>query len=215
MPTPSVREIIAGAVEHERTTHALAKHLAAEARQRGLPSDASSIGEFVANVRAYVEVVPALLDEGIRAAEAAGMLGDLRPLFAAAISYFYEQNDLIPDTLGLAGLVDDAYLSLALLSAASQRHFERTGRHLIAFHTGLIDAHRVIGGLLGPQMAAQLESLVGAKLLEMDPRVAQRIAAAMRPIATEAPPPQFVDPLGGRTPEQYAKEWASAMLPGA
>src|SRR6185436_17608581 len=105
--------------------------------------------ELLDTVRAYVEATPTLLEAAIAAASKGGLLPQLQPLFDAATAYFHEPNDLIPDAKGLLGVLDDAYLSMALISAASQRSLEERGVPLIQFPQALIDAHANMRMLLG------------------------------------------------------------------
>ncbi len=109
-------------------------------------------------IRAYVEGTPDLLDAAFEAATAAGAGPAMRPIFDAALKYWQEPVDLVPDDLGMLGLLDDAYLSLRLLESVSVVQKAKTGRPLLSIDLEGVN-HRA-RQLLGEETAARLDELV-------------------------------------------------------
>jgi uncharacterized membrane protein YkvA (DUF1232 family) len=175
-----IRKQIANAVAHEVSTGRLRTILANQARASGQNPATSDLDEAVAFVRRYVEAIPDLLDQAAAAANAAGIGGIVGPLLDVAERYFLEPNDLIPDAQGLAGLTDDAYLALGLISAVSQRYFNQFGRQIFEFSVG--QAHSDMRHLLGAAIADQLDLAVMRAAATMYPSLAadlSRFAARM------------------------------------
>jgi uncharacterized membrane protein YkvA (DUF1232 family) len=212
MTVAFINQKISSAIRHEEATHSLAQHLRATVQTRGLSITDEALLGVVGSVRAYVESAPVLLEAARAAAANAGVLDQLRPLFDAATAYFLEPNDLIPDALGLVGVVDDAYLAYALISAASQRSLERTGRHLIEFPPVLIHAHLEIRTLLGP-VAIQLEGYVAAKLLELFPALLAHLAGVAPTLRPQLPLAYNSRPTT-LDPNKYAALMVSAVTGG-
>jgi hypothetical protein len=77
-------------------------------------------------------------------------------------------EDIIPDRLGLLGVLDDAYCSLTLIQSVSDRHEKETGRRL--FSPDLEAANVAMRRLIGEPVASQLDMYVGSKF-DADPMV--------------------------------------------
>jgi len=89
-----------------------------EARVRALAPEATpdEIRETVASLTAVVDSVPALLALADQEAELRGLSSVVRPLLQRAVRYFLAPVDVVPEmTQGLAGLIDDAYVSFKVL----------------------------------------------------------------------------------------------------
>lgn len=81
--------------------------------------------------RLQLEQVPELLD-AVGESAAAARVGDaVAPILAAAEEYFLDADDVLPDRLGILGLMDDMYLALSLLSSVSEQYRHLTGHPLI------------------------------------------------------------------------------------
>jgi uncharacterized membrane protein YkvA (DUF1232 family) len=185
-----MRQKVAAALQHEETTHAFGRHLQATFTARGFPLTDDALSALIGNIRTYVESVPTLFEAAKVAASAADLLVTFQPVFAAATTYFQEPNDLIHDGLGLAGVLDDAYLTLTLISAASQRYLESRGTPLLQFPADVVNAHLGIRNLLGP-IADQLDGYAMASLLPVLPRLQAQLnqgrSAAITSPAGNAP----------------------------
>ena len=59
----------------------------------------------------YLRAVVGMLTACDLAAEKMGARAFADPLLKIAVTYFFDPDDLIPDSMGLYGLIDDAYLA--------------------------------------------------------------------------------------------------------
>ena len=166
MRTLQVSQMISNALAHDGYTGSLAQALAQRATLHGQWPDVAQIGQQVMFIRNYVQRVPQLLDQTRAAAEQAGWGEAIAPLLNAAEEYWVAPLDVIPDHLGLVGITDDAYLSLSLLQAISDRHREVTGYPLLPFE--LHEENAAIGVLIGEPHLSQLNSIVSASITDLD-----------------------------------------------
>jgi uncharacterized membrane protein YkvA (DUF1232 family) len=81
--------------------------------------------------RVQLEQVPELIDAVAEAAAAARVGEAVAPILAAAEEYFLDADDVLPDSLGILGLMDDMYLALSLLNSVSEQYRHLTGHPLI------------------------------------------------------------------------------------
>jgi len=156
MNSNDVRHLIATALAHEQNTRAMKKRLLG----RGLSIELQRITLEV--VEGYLHETPDLLDVANDAARSAGLHVLMRPLFDAAFQYWDAGDDVIPDRLGLYGLLDDAYLTRTLLEKVAFELFSRTGRQLFAVN--LATSNSPIRDLLGPELTTELDERVNAAL---------------------------------------------------
>jgi uncharacterized membrane protein YkvA (DUF1232 family) len=158
MYAEQIRQMIADAVREDARTGRLASVLVQMARGNGrtvAPEDVANEVEFIRN---YVEGVPGWLETLDAEATKAGMAPAVAPVLQAALQYFLEGCDFIPDHLGLIGLVDDAYLALRMVEVANEHAAKQVGRKLVDVELGAVNS--VIRTLIGDQMAGQLEAMV-------------------------------------------------------
>ena len=187
-----VRQKIGQAVEHERRTGTLARHLQSTLLSDGQPPTTEVLAEAVDLARRYVERVPALAELAITRAEAMDELDSIDPLLDSAGQYFLAPSDLIPDNQGLLGLLDDAYLASKLFEVMSEAYRQVTGVPLI--DADLAPANRMIVHFIGRDLAQNLdqsiEQAVAQRIeqLRLDGQAARRQAAAARAQADDTQP---------------------------
>jgi len=187
-----LRGSVAEAIEHEKKTGTLGR-LVLNALAKRYPSESadehrSRAEAVVSSVRRYVESVPGVVEAAMAAADAAGVRDSIEPVFATALSYVDEELDFIPDSLGLAGLVDDAYLVHNLMQEMSHRHEALTGEPLVPASTST-DSQRM-RRLIGEPTATRLDVAVvaftrRAKVRDVVEQVCERIGG--RGIAMDLP----------------------------
>jgi uncharacterized membrane protein YkvA (DUF1232 family) len=166
MALERVEGMIADALVDEQKTGRLANALRQRAAAHGRsPGDEEVLGA-VGFVAEYVEHVPAYLRDGLEAARMVGREAEMADVIAAATEYWLTESDIIPDRLGLLGILDDAYYSLTLMQAVSDRHEEESGRAL--FSRNLKAANASIRNLIGEPAASQIDMYVGSRL-DADP----------------------------------------------
>ena len=159
MNTKDIRAQIKRAFDHEKRTGNVAKLLANHLARMGVSMTAQRQAECLSFVKAYIQETPDIMDTAFRSAKQAGAMDSMRPIFDAAVNYWAEPYDLIPDNLGLIGLTDDAYLTRLFIETISNLHQQRAGHPLLSVDLG--PANRVMHGLIGEPTATQLDAIVG------------------------------------------------------
>jgi len=109
-------------------------------------------------VRRYIELVPYMMKVAWTAATTVGLEDPMNRILEAARSYWLEGEDIIPDQLGIVGLLDDAYCSLTLLQTVSDQYQMQTGKFL--FPDDFTSANRVMRKIIGEPYASDLDRLV-------------------------------------------------------
>ncbi|MEM1184581.1 MAG: YkvA family protein [Planctomycetota bacterium] len=192
MDTSGLRASVAEAIEHEKKTGTLARLVLTSFEKRYPGESGETHTErteaVVGVIRAYVEAMPEVVDAAVNAAEQAGVRDSIEPMFVTALAYVEEDLDFIPDSLGLAGLVDDAYLVHNLMQEMSQRHRALTGKDLVP--PAASSESQRIRRLIGEPTATRLDVAVvafarRANVKEVVEQVCERIGG--RGITMELP----------------------------
>ncbi len=148
----------------------------AEAVQARVPgADDETVRQMSASALATIESIPALLILADDEAQRLGITRVVRPLLRYAVRYFVEPMDVVPEmTKGVAGLLDDAYLSLKILE-----HINSGPTPLFTweFESPL----RFLGELLGPDVSRKLDRRSIAALNEVSEQVNEVWSALARP----------------------------------
>jgi uncharacterized membrane protein YkvA (DUF1232 family) len=167
MSTDRIRGQIESAWQDEARTRAfetLVRRQLVEAGAGEVPPESTTVAEILLAWRLQLENVPDLIDALRAAAADAGMAEAIEPVLATAESYFSDRDDVLPDSFGVLGLLDDMYLALSLIQQVSDRHREGTGRPLIE-----ID--------LTESVASVRPLFRGARLVTLDERIRRSLAA--------------------------------------
>lgn len=162
MDLEGIRRQVRDAIAQEAREGNLARALDERARSRLAALPTRERDQIVAFVAEYVEHAPALLGHLEHAAREQGVLDEVLPMLDAAADYFSAPLDLIPDRLGLLGLLDDAYVAHLLIQRVSSAHERKTGKPLIP--GGLDEANGLVRRLIGERDAGLLEAAVDEKL---------------------------------------------------
>jgi len=162
MALEAVEGMIADALADEQRTGRLANALRERAASQGRSAGEDELRDAVGFVREYVEHVPANLRDGLEAARTVGREAEMEEVIREATEYWLTESDIIPDRLGLLGILDDAYCSLTLMQAVSDRHEEESGRAL--FSRSFKAANDSIRNLIGEPAASQIDMYVGTRL---------------------------------------------------
>lgn len=128
------------------------------ARQNGAAVGDVQVRQVIDVVTAYIERAPALMLRVKEAATTEGAQPCIQPLLDAIEEFFLEPNDIIPDQLGLAGLLDDAYLTHTLLQAISDHYESRSGTPL--FTNEAYELNTFIRRLIGEPFVSMLDEHV-------------------------------------------------------
>ena len=130
MDTSQVSSIIADRCRDRNHTQELDDLLVVVAERQGKnigDEDLKSGREFVYS---YIDLVPYMMAVASTAAENVGLEGAMETILNMVESYWVEGDDIIPDELGVIGLLDDAYCSLTSLQAVSDHYRLQTGKFL-------------------------------------------------------------------------------------
>ena len=130
MRTDLIRIQIRRAWEEEATSQEfgrLVRHQLADAGAGTVPEDSRTLREILDGWRAQLESVPDLIDAMRQAAERFGVAAGVEPVLHAAEGYFLDEQDVLPDSHGVIGLLDDVYLTLSLLQTVSECHRSQCG----------------------------------------------------------------------------------------
>lgn len=200
MVTQLIRQQIESASAHEGASGHLAAHLTTVFSSQGDALSPEAIGQAVEMVRTYIDHVPRLLDEVTVAFSSIGALPAVSPLLEGAAGYFLNPHDLIPDHLGMLGLLDDAYLAHRLFESLSEQYQVLTGQPLIS--VDLAAANRVVRALIGPDLAARLDMEVSQAIRQLTYQAAMESLSQTR---YSAPAPNRNRSWGNAFEDQVAQ----------
>jgi len=153
---------IEAAVAGELQSHNLRAILAQVARINGRQPTQRELDEVVDFVIEYINHVPLLMLAMLGAAQKLGAQSQILPLLDACEQYWFEGMDLIPDHLGLLGLMDDGYYVLCIMRAIAERNRETNGRALMGLQ--LTPHNQIMRGLIGEPHATILDTTVATVL---------------------------------------------------
>jgi len=152
---------IAKALEHEKQYGTAADSLRSLAAINGKNISQPEVDLILNFVREYVEHVPYYLEECQKIGKQHG-IHETHDVLETLSSYWALEKDLIPDNYGLIGIMDDAYCSLCMLEALSDKYMKERGVPLLP--VDLRPANHSMRVLIGESMAVQLDSYVARAL---------------------------------------------------
>jgi uncharacterized membrane protein YkvA (DUF1232 family) len=156
-----IRKKIAKAMKHENKNHTVANAIVAVAAQNGRQLTQSQVDEVLTFIKEYVEHVPLFLSEGRKKAKEHNVY-EMESVLSSASWYWALEYDVIPDRIGLLGIMDDAYFSLCMLQGLSDQSLRQKGVALLPMD--LKPANQNIRMLIGEPAASQLDMVVAEKL---------------------------------------------------
>jgi len=158
MDTDQIQKIITRQFADPQTAHDLQRLLMAVARQRGAEPGAQELAQGSGFICNYLEQVPYLLTVAWTSARNVGLEDEMASILQMVVSYWIEDNDVIPDNIGVFGLLDDAYCTLSSMQAVSDLYRMQTGKHL--FPDDLTAANEVMRKIIGEPYTTELDELV-------------------------------------------------------
>jgi uncharacterized membrane protein YkvA (DUF1232 family) len=138
--------------------------LAVVAERHGIQPEEKELQRGSRFVVGYVEQVPYMLKVASTAAANVGLEDEMQQIMEMVMSYWLQDLDIIPDHLGLIGLLDDAYCSLTTLQSVSDHFRLQTGKYL--FPDDLTSANRVMRKIIGDPYVSELDRFVSKALSE-------------------------------------------------
>ena len=153
MNTGDIRNIIEEKLEDEQNTNSYFSLLRSNL-------DETQSQAFFNFTTQYLRNTPDLIDQVYGAAASANCLATFQPIFDGLFSYWSEEFDYIPDHMGIAGICDDAYLSMSLMQLVANSAIPAINQLLIpGINNDLEQQNNIMANLLGPVVAAQLNSM--------------------------------------------------------
>lgn len=132
--------------------------LAVVAEREGIEAQEDELQQGATFIGGYIEQVPYMMKIAATAAATVGLEAQMKQVLEMAESYWIEGDDIIPDELGIIGLLDDAYCSLMSLQAVSDHYRLQTGKHL--FPNDLSAANKAMRKIIGEPYATELDRIV-------------------------------------------------------
>ncbi len=132
--------------------------LAAVAERQSVSAQAADLDNGTRFVLGYIKLVPYMIKVAWTAANNVGLEDEMQQILEMVQSYWLEGDDVIPDDLGVIGLLDDAYCSLSSLQAVSDHYQLQTGKYL--FPDDLSSANKVMRKIIGEPYATDLDRIV-------------------------------------------------------
>ena len=172
MAQPDIREIIARAIEQEQQTHSLRNRLAAnidDFRSRLELPEAEPAEALIEFITRYIESVPGCISLVTAVSKRLGFHDYAAPFLHIAEDYFLQPPEELPETGGLALLLDEAFLAHRLLEEVNDHHIRHVQRPLLP--VDMTEANIIVHHLLGDSLASRLEQLVqftASRLLEKE-----------------------------------------------
>lgn len=161
MKTAELREYVEQCLAKPGARQAFLDRLADMETGTGSPSG----GEHarIADIaEGYIYAVVGKLEAAEEAADDQDTRGWADPMIRIAVRYFIDPDDLIPDALGLYGLVDDAYLAHKFILRLSAAVEEEKGFPLLANLNG--EHLDLIRPIVGEEIASRLDGKVEASI---------------------------------------------------
>jgi uncharacterized membrane protein YkvA (DUF1232 family) len=155
-----MRQQIKAALEDERRTGRLRGILVQVANAHGRRPSAQDLDAVLGFIRDYIEHVPATLEAIAAAASRTGDREQWEHLLSAAEQYWFAALDIIPDHVGLTGLLDDAYYVLSLMHGISEGYKERTGAGILSPSIG--PSNLMMRAIIGEPHASLLDASIAS-----------------------------------------------------
>jgi uncharacterized membrane protein YkvA (DUF1232 family) len=132
--------------------------LAVVAERFGMSAQADDLANGARFILGYINQVPYMMKVASTAASNVGLEAEMEQILEMVQSYWLEGDDVIPDDLGVIGLLDDAYCSLSSLQTVSDHYQLQTGKYL--FPDNLSSANRAMRKIIGEPYATDLDRIV-------------------------------------------------------
>ena len=160
MDVSTIRGEIEAALAEDTRTGRLREILRGAVERGGTGAADTELEKAVDAIRGFIASAPTVLEATMRASREAGIEDRVRPIFETAFSYLEEEGDFIPDSIGLAGLLDDAYLIHGLMQEISERHRVLKGRALLP--SEMFDLMPEIKRIIGEPTGTRLDVAIVA-----------------------------------------------------
>jgi len=171
MDTAQIQNIIARQFADPQSAMDLQKLLKVVADRHNAKPGAMDLAHGSSFIYNYLEQVPYLLTVAWTSAKNVGLEDEVTSILKMVESYWIKDDDVIPDSLGIFGLLDDAYCSLSSLQTLSDLYRQQSGKHL--FPDDLTAVNQVMRKIIGEPYTTELDDLVSEAIA--DAKVAEAV----------------------------------------
>lgn len=158
METSAIETMIGEQCADSHAESELHDLLAAVAERSGREAGEDDLARGSNFVLGYIRMVPYMMKVAWTAARTVGIENQMERVLDMVRSYWEQDDDIIPDHLGVIGLLDDAYCSMSCLQAVSDHFQLQTGKYL--FPDDLTQANKAMRKIIGEPYASDLDRLV-------------------------------------------------------
>ena len=158
METAKIQKIIDDQFADAKSAVDLHKLLTEIAEREGAHPNSIELAQGSSFIYNYIEQVPYLLTVAWTSARNVGLEAEIKSILEMVESYWIEDDDVIPDSLGIFGILDDAYCSLSSMQALSDLYRMQSGKYL--FPDDLTSANKVMRKIIGEPYTTQLDDIV-------------------------------------------------------
>ena len=158
MDTSQIEAMISKQCDEPHGQTELHDLLAVVAERHGMSARADDLDSGARFILGYINQVPYMMKVASTAASNVGLEAEMEQILEMVQSYWLEGDDVIPDDLGVIGLLDDAYCSLSSLQTVSDHYQLQTGKYL--FPDNLSSANRAMRKIIGEPYATDLDRIV-------------------------------------------------------
>ena len=158
METAQIQKIINDQFADPQSAVDLRKLLIMVSERQGASPSEMELAHGSSFIYNYLEQVPYLLTVAWTSARNVGLETEIKSILEMVESYWIEDDDVIPDSLGIFGLLDDAYCSLSSMQTLSDLYRMQSGKHL--FPDDLTAANKIMRKIIGEPFTTQLDDIV-------------------------------------------------------
>lgn len=166
METAQIQKMIDDQFADPNAIADLNELLTAVAERQGVTPDPRELSRGASFMYNYIEQVPYLLTVAWTSARNVGLEEEMQSILEMVKSYWIEDDDVIPDTIGIVGLLDDAYCSLSSLQAVSDLYRMQSGKYL--FPDDLTAANKAMRKIIGEPYVTELDGIITKAIAEAD-----------------------------------------------
>lgn len=190
MSTETIAAQISKAFDHERRTGTFRSAAFQYLTLNGRPVDEAGYQGLWSVLQGVFIDLPRFMS-GIReTAAGTGFEQPVADLIVRLEAYWTKENDILPDSLGLIGILDDAYCCLCSLDNVSKKCLAATGKRLVAEDLAVLRSFFRV--MIGEPAASRLDELISAEMHERTDDILVRALAAIA--ARGGAFPQFPNP---------------------
>lgn len=176
METVRIKKIIAEQFADPQSAADLRRLLIVVAERHGAQPDTLELAHGSSFICNYMEQVPYLLTVAWTSARNVGLEAEVKSILEMVESYWIEDDDVIPDSLGIIGLLDDAYCSLSSMQSLSDLYRMQTGKHL--FPDDLTAANKIMRKIIGEPYTSELDEIVKKAVADAHVKDAVKLLAS-------------------------------------